>query len=251
MFGNVIFFDAPKVNEYKAVLKETRNLKIEKVRISDDKGIDAKIPILSGKLKASQTYEASVEESMLFECNEFEKLLDGRDDYFDFTKSADFDIKTMQRGFIIKFDGQIFIPEEFDLMQTIVQFQPMLMNSITKDMDTDVQEAFKAFMKTSDFSIPIITECDNYLLSAKINSKYLKVEYNQLEEYESADVTIISRITSNSTINKNKPIFDPFKDFIRLNRTNRRLMANDRTEGLTEIFAEDDYRNIEILAIYQ
>lgn len=251
MFGNVLFLDFQKVNDYKTIIKGEKNLKIEKVRISNDKGIDAKIPIVSGAYKASQNYEASVEESALFECDEFEKLLEGRDDYFDFTKSSDFDIETMQRGYIIKFDGYIDIPEEFDLTQTIAQFKPMLMNSITRNMESDEQEAFRTFFTSSDINVPIITECNNHLLCAKINSKNLKVEYNQLEECEAIEVTIIARITSSSSIQKSKPIFDPFKDFIRLNRTLRRSMGNERPEGLKEIFVDEDYRNIEILAIYQ
>ena len=69
--------------------------------------------------KASKTYKAKVQESLLYNCDEFEKLLSGRDDYFDFTQSSDFDLMTMSRGVIIKFDGYIKVPGEFDLTQTI------------------------------------------------------------------------------------------------------------------------------------
>lgn len=251
MFGNVLFFDSQKVNEYKTILKKAKNLKIKKMYISNDNETNAELSIDSSMIKTSKSYEASIEESVLFECDEFERLLDGRPDYFDSTKSNDFDIKTMQRGFIIKFDGYIVVPEKFDLTQMITLFKPMLMSSITKDMDNDEQEAFKKFFESKDINIPIMAECDNHLLCAKINSKSLRIEYNQLEEYDSTEVTIIARITSNSDISKKKPIFDPLKDFISLNRTIRRTMVNDRPEGLQEIFTDEDYRNIEILAIYQ
>lgn len=50
----------------------------------------------------------------------------GRDDFFDFTQSEDYDLTTMSRGTIIKFDGYIKVPEEFDYTQTIDRFKPLL-----------------------------------------------------------------------------------------------------------------------------
>ena len=64
------------------------------------------------KIKTMKTYKAKVQESLLYNCDEFEKLLSGRDDYFDFTQSSDFDLMTMSRGVIIKFDGYI---KEYEL----------------------------------------------------------------------------------------------------------------------------------------
>lgn len=252
MFGNIIFFNKTKINDYKAFINETKNLKFEKVRISNDKTIDGKIPIISGGVKESKTYEALIEESLLFENNEFENLLTGRDDYFDFTRSSDIDIKSMTRGVIIKFDGNICIPKSFDLTQLIMQFKPMLMDSISKNMDSNEQEAFKTVFSSAKVQIPIITACDNYSLCGKIDPKNLNVEYTQLEEFEDEEeVTIIARVSSNLEIPKSKPIFDPLKDFMNMNRSFRRTAAIDPPEGLKPIFNDSDYKSIEILSIYQ
>lgn len=127
----------------------------------------------------------------------------------------------------------------------------MLINSISKDMDTDEQEAFKTFFASSQVKIPLVTELQNYLLCSKIDSQYLGIEYPQLEEYETSEVTILARIISQDIISRNKAVFDPLKDFIVLNRSFRRSMSNERPDGLKELYLDEDYRSIEILAIYQ
>ncbi len=47
-----------------------------------------------------------------------------------------------------------------------------------------------------------------------------------------------------------KPYYDPLKYFMILNRTVRRSMG-DRPDGLIELYADSNYRTLEILAIYQ
>ena len=71
-----------------------------------------------------------------------------------------------------------------------------------------------------------------------------------MEEYEELEVTIIARITSGNMVNARKAFYDPLKDFMTLNRVMRRSIGG-RTDGLYEIYADRDYRTIEILAIYQ
>ena len=51
-------------------------------------------------------------------------------------------------------------------------------------------------------------------------------------------------------VNARKAFYDPLKDFMTLNRVMRRSIGG-RTDGLYEIYADRDYRTIEILAIYQ
>ena len=76
------------------------------------------------------------------------------------------------------------------------------------------------------------------------------VKYENMEEYEELEVTIIARITSGNMVNAEKSFYDPLKDFMTLNRAMRRSMER-RADGLNEIYADRDYRMIEILAIYQ
>lgn len=251
MFGNVIYFDSKKISDYAAIARGSKNLRIEKMDISNDKGANLTLPIVGGDVKVTKSYEATIEENNLFDCDEFEHLLSGRDDYFDFTESSNFDITTLRRGYIVKFESTISIPEAFDLTQTIAQFKPLLISSISKDMPTDEQEAFKTLFSSAEIKIPLLSECKDCILCAKLESKCLKTEYAQLDDYETSDVTILARIVSPNMIDKSKEIFDPLKDFISLNRTMRRSMSNERPDGLQSIYLDEDYKNIEILAIYQ
>ena len=102
MFGNVVYYDKKKIDEYRSVIKGQRNLEVEEYEVSNDKGIQVDLKAFGADAKASKTYKAKVQESLLYNCDEFEKLLSGRDDYFDFTQSSDFDLMTMSRGVILK-----------------------------------------------------------------------------------------------------------------------------------------------------
>ncbi|MCR2022624.1 hypothetical protein NSB04_23360, partial [Blautia pseudococcoides] len=139
----------------------------------------------------------------------------------------------------------------FDLTQTIGKLKPMIINSIIdENMDESEQTALTAFFDTSNTKIPVLIDYQDELMCSKLVSNNMLIKYEELEEYEDLEATIIARITSSNTINVTKPYYDPLKDFMALNRTVRRGMGS-RTEGLYEIFADRDYRTVEILAIYQ
>lgn len=251
MFGNVVYYDKKKIDEYKSVIKGQKNLEVEEYEVSNDKGVQIDLKAFGADSKANKTYKAKVQESLLYNCDEFEKMLGGRDDFFDFTQSSDYDLTTMSRGYIIKFDGYVKVPEEFDYTQTIDKFKPMIVAAMVNDsMDKSEQAALKVFLETSDTKIPVLIDLDEQLMCSKLISNNMLVKYEEMEEYEELEVTIIARITSSNMISFKKAFYDPLKDFMTLNRVMRRSM-NGRTEGLNEIFADKDYRTIEILAIYQ
>ncbi len=251
MFGNVIYYDKKKIDEYRSVIKGQKNLEVEEYEVSNDKGVQIDLKAFGADAKASKSYKAKVQESLLYNCEEFEKLLSSKDDFFDFTRSMDYDITTMSRGFIIKFDGYIKIPEEFDLTQTIGKLKPLLIASmVNNNMDLSEQAAMKVFLETSDTKIPVLIDFGEQLMCSKIISSNMLVKYEEMDEYEELEVTVIARITSGNMVSEKKAFYDPLKDFMSLNRTMRRSM-DGRTEGLYEIYADRDYRTIEILAIYQ
>ena len=109
MFGNVIYYDKNKIDEYRAVVKGQKNLQIDEYEVSNDKGVQIDLKAFGADAKASKTYRAKVQESLLYNCDEFEKMLMRRDDFFDFTQSEDYDLTTMSRGTIIKFDGYMSV----------------------------------------------------------------------------------------------------------------------------------------------
>lgn len=251
MFGNVIYFDKRKIDEYKAVIKGQKNVEVDEYEVSNDKGLQFGLKAFGGDLKASKSYTAKVQESLLYECDEFEKLLEGRDDYYDFTQSSDYDLSTISRGSIIKMDVYIEVPEEFDYTQTIDKFKPMLLDAMVDDgMDKSEQRAVEMFMETSDTKVPIVVDFNEELMCSKLVSKNMLIKYEDMEEYEELEVTIIARITSGNMVNVRKAFYDPLKDFMTLNRMMRRSMG-ERPEGMNEIFVDKDYRTIEALAIYQ
>ena len=167
------------------------------------------------------------------------------------TITKEFDIQTIGRGSIIKFNGFMFVPQEFDITQTIEKFKPFLMDSISSEIvDETEQKVFKIFFESTDTKIPIILELEDALMCSKLISSNMLIEYEDLEEFEELEITIVARVTSTPLVGKNKPFYDPLKDFMKLNRSLRRSIS-ERTEGLYEIYADQDYKTIEVIAIYQ
>lgn len=135
------------------------------------------------------------------------------------------------------------------MTQTIDKFKP-LFNSSNSNMDILEQEAFNSFIKTQNYKLPVLINFEKYLICSKLISSNTLIDYEEFEEFENLEVTVIGRIISSGLINMAKPFYDPLKDFMQLNRTLRRTM-NERTHGLNEMFVDKNYKVIEVLAIYQ
>ena len=251
MFGNVIYYDSKKISEYRTAIRGKRDIDIKEYEIERDKGMQIDLRALGFDTKASKTYRAEIQESLLLNCNEFEKLLNHREDFFDFTQSYEYDIQTVNRGAIIKLDGCVEIPEEFDIVQTMMKFKPALVNELSNNIANSTEKlALDMLLEMSDTKVPILINFDNQLLCSKLISNNMTIKYEELEEYEELEVTIIAKMISSNVVDAQKPFYDPLKDFMTLNRTLRRSMG-ERGEGLHAIYADGDYRMIEMLAIYQ
>ncbi len=243
MFGKVIYFDEEKINEYKSALLGKKNIKINQIEVSDDKVGAAGISIVNASIKANRSYSAEIQNSLLLECNEFERVLNEKQiDYLDFTVSEQCDISTIPRGYIIKFDGILEIPEGFDISETIHKYKKFFIGK---------NEEFAALLEDKFPRIPLLMELDGNLLSAKIDIGKLKIDYVELEDYENIEITVLARMISTNKTSKNKAIYDPLKDYITLNRQLRKLLAKDKPKELEAILADDDYYVIEIIAMYQ
>lgn len=250
MFGKLLYYDKETIDEFNTMIDGKNSVNIGNKEISKKKslGLNASPISISGDL--TETYSAFTSESMLLECRNFENKLLNRDDFYDLTESETYDISTIERGNIVKFDAFIEIPEEFDLYQLIDRFKPFLMNSI----DTGVYDEGREFIgdvlgSANVKSIPLILDVENYLLSSKINQEKLLVEYQDMEEYAEEEVTVLARIAS-GTVQSNKAYYDPLKDFLILNRAMRKSFG-DRGEELRELYLDREYRRIDILAIYR
>lgn len=252
MFGKVIYFDEKKFNDYFALANGSKITAIDHMQISNDKGVGVGTSFVSADYKGNKSYEATIKESILFDINDFEKKLKGRDDFFDFTLyESEYDIKTIIRGVIVKFNSYLYVPLEFDMTQMIGQFKPMLTQEITSTMKQSESDAFNSFFDICNPKIPIISQIDDISLVSLIESDKMLIKYPELEEYETTEVTILARVIANSIVNKDKAIFDPLKDFISMNRATRRDFVKDRPDGMKTIYCESDYKKIEIISIYQ
>lgn len=252
MFGKVIYFDDKKFNDYFAIATGNKIVSINHMQISNEKGIGLDVPFVATDLKGSKRYEASIKESILFDIDQFEKNLQGRTDFFDFTSyHSEFDLQTINRGSIIKFDSYITVPIDFDMTHMIGQFKPMLTQELISTMPKSESDAFNIFFDICNPKIPLISDLDEMMLVSLIESDKLLIQYPELEEFESIEVTVLARIMTNTNVNKDKPIFDPLKDFISMNRATRREFATNRPDGMKTIFCDTDYKRIEIIAIYQ
>ena len=101
-----------------------------------------------------------------------------------------------------------------------------------------------------DTKIPVLIDLNEQLRCSKLISNNMLVKYEDTEEYEEWEVTIIARIISSGMVKLQKAFCDPLKNFMTLNRVMRRSIEG-RTDGLNERYADKDYRIIEILVIYQ
>lgn len=238
IFSRILYFDEKKITEYMSRLSKESVLEIKNVEISTEKDIGLKIYGFGGNYNGSTKYIGKYKTSILDKYNKFEELLINNNFYFDFIENPDLDITTVGRSSIIKFDGYINIPEKFDLLETF-----------DKKRDSVDFQGMEVFILPSEkIKIPLITELNELTLCAKLISGNLLEEYSELQELEDSNVTILARVSTNLK-RKDKEIYDPLKDYINLNRKTRKVTI--RNEILENIYSENDYREIEILAIYQ
>ena len=251
MFGKIIYYDKKTIDEYKSIIKGKKQYDVEEVEIANDKGVGIDLKGISADAKAHKKYNATPVESMLYDCDEFEKMLEKRneDDYFDFTQTDNFDIETVERGCIVKLDAYIEIPDGFDIMQLIEVFKPIIISSMSSDNEIE-NEALNTIMGTAKAAkVPLIVNIDEHLLCSKLNNENLIADYNDLLDADE-EFTILARISSRRTISASKAFYDPLKDYMSLNRAMRKEM-DDIGEALQPIKVEKDYRTIDILAIYK
>lgn len=256
IFKDLLYFNVNKVAEYKAVLEGKKHVAIKNVKIASSKSLEAKISVLSGSMGGSNEVEGELIDNLLLDCNEFEQLLEKNagDNFFDFTEVVNFDIETVTKTSIIKFEGALKIPNEFDMMDLITQFKPLLISSMQLGNPQE-EEIFKSIFAKESTKIPLIIESEAFeknLGFAKLSSTDLISNFETLEDYEDEDLTFIAKINSRKKYN-NTPIvvFDIMKDLFSLSRGLRRQMGNTEVEGIESIKVENDVLVLEILSIYR
>ena len=253
MFGKIIYYDKKTIGEYKSLITGQKQVEVTEYEVANGKGLGVDFKAVKADLSADKKYTAKITESSLFECNEFESLLKNRegDDYFDFTESDDYDISTVPKGSIVKIEANIIIPENFDLMQTLEQFKPFAMSSLQSSVsNSDQQEAMSSVIRNAKATkIPVVFDSnEKILLCTKLNKDLIAIDYEDFVD-DDEEAVVLARVSS--IVKKaEKPFYDPLKDFMTLNRAMRKKMTS-RNEQISAICVDEDYRIIDVLAIYR
>ncbi|MBM7587935.1 hypothetical protein JOC86_004510 [Bacillus pakistanensis] len=255
MFKNLIYFDSTKVAEYGAVLEGKKHVAIKNVKVNSGKSLNAKVPVVSGGINKSNEMEGEIVDNLILDCNEFEELLvsKSKDNYFDFLEN-ECDAETIPRTSIVRFEGGFSIPSEFDMMDLINKFKPMLTSSMNLQ-NAQEEEIFNKLFSKESTKIPAFFECSNFeerVGFSKLNSNNLCYELEHLEDFEDEEVTIIAKVLSRKDIT-DKPIvvFDIMKDLFSLSRGIRRQMGDNEIDGIPNIKSDENIIILEVLTIYQ
>ena len=233
MFANLIYYDKNKVDQYMALI--TKKSTIAKEDTEED---------LQNKRA-----------NYLLECSEFEELLKNRDDYVDFTDGdADISIKDVKIASIIKMTGEIYVPESFDIIHLIEEYKSLILAGV-ECKDDDERAILNAVFNNSKMKVPIFCELgeesDYWLGIGKAVQDNLLVNYNELEDLEGREVTVLAKIETRKYY-KDTPlkVFDIYKDFLGLNRALRKQIVDQKSNDFESVEIEEDYLGLELLAIY-
>lgn len=251
MFRSFIYLDEDKFYTYKRQIDGSNNAQPKSVLQKKSAGFSAAMRGLGVNGAMETSVNGEFEKDASFDYDEFEYALSRLDgeDYFDCVLNDGYDLTTIPAMKILRICSGFEIPEAFDAVNLIEKFKPMLMGQI-ETKSSEEQEALEVFLGKASADIPFIIECDDVTISGKLNAKYLREEYANLEDYADQDVYLLCKVVG--MVRKDTvEIFDPLKDFIRLPRTVRRQMnANGNSVGLDKISVEGPVLKVEVIAIY-
>ena len=236
MFGNLIYYDKSKIEQYIAyIIGNIDNGNIASIANQDDTAANK-----------------------LIQCSYFEKLLQQREDYYDFIDyKQEINIKDIKVSSIIKVRGEVQVPEQFDFIKLLDEYKYEVLSAINYNDNNNLEkkEILKKVMLNSKIKIPLFcelgSECDYWLGVGKLIPDNLLIEYSELEDCEGKEFTILSKIESRKYYNdKSLPVFNIYKDFLGLNRAFRKQIKTTKRYEYESIEVEEDYLGLEILAIY-
>ncbi|HAT4245798.1 hypothetical protein [Clostridium perfringens] len=257
MFRTLIYFDKKKITEYKSLIEKKKAVLLKKVKVSEEKAGNGKLLAFSGSISGKSEIDGEFLECNLLDCEEFENLLKEREahDYFDFTEGSYYDIETIPKSSIIRFNATFNIPPDFDILELINKFRPMLLDSINLDSKEE-SEMLKSLLGKESTKMPIFIENEqdfsNRLGFAKINSNHLCCDVEELDDFENEEVTIIAKLVSRKNISSEPIIvYDVMKDLFSISRAIRRQFSSGEIEGIKNISIDESFVTLEILAIYR
>lgn len=252
MFRSFIYLDEDKLYTYKRQIRGINQAQPKTIIQKKAMGFNAALNNVGVNGTMETDVSGDFEKDVSFDYDSFEldlSKLEG-EDYFDCVLNADYDPTTVPAMKLIRLCTGFEIPEEFDVVNLVEQFKPMLMGQIETNSSGE-QEALETILGKAAADIPFIAEYDDFTLAGKLNANYLHEEYSSLEDYTDQDVYMLCKVVG--MIRKQKvEIFDPLKDFIRLPRVFRRQMTtNGKSVGIEKISVEGPVLKVEVIAIYK
>ncbi len=249
MFRSFVYIDTDKFYDYYSLIKPDIMEKLKSKQKTIGKEVSLGIGSSGVKIASENSAESTVSSSFLYDYNNFEEeLLKLREENFFDLDEDDYDLSTIPRMALVKLRTNIFVPEEFDFIDMVNKFKPMLMNEIDVSSGNE-QAAFEAFMGDMKADIPVIIDLDEFRVCGKLDSRFMNESYTSLEDYESDEVTVLFKVLSRNS-KKSVEIFNPYKDFIKLNRAMRRSMNINPDDDFSPINVEGPVLKVELIAIY-
>lgn len=254
MFRSFIYLDSEKLYSYKRLL-EGLNSPIQKTfNKKQTKSISASLSGIGMSSLCEENIASVIEKDVSFDYDKFEHLLEKYEgsEFFDFIIDGDdYDLGSIPSMKIIRIQGYMEIPESFDILNVIEQFKPLLLSSISSDSsNSSAEEAAKNLLSNAKADIPIIIDTGDISVCSKLNTTYLKNDYTQLEDYAEQEVTFLCKVEG-LTKGGMVTVYNPMKDFIKLNRAMRRASNLEENEQLRPIQIEGPVLKTEIIAIYK
>ncbi|MBO4701108.1 MAG: hypothetical protein J5625_00460 [Lachnospiraceae bacterium] len=251
MFRSFIYLDEDKFYSY--LRQIDKRFADRPSEINKKKSIGANIGVKSVGANAGAEIEEKRElnNDLENDYDVFEKALDSRknDDYFDFVDNDNNDLNTVPKRSIIRVEGKIEIPEQFDTISVAQNFMPYISSQIQTSGD-DEREIMAAYLDKASADIPIIVEKEDIKIVGNLCSVFLRESYPQLQEYSEQEVILLCKVICLT----NKPqveIFDPLRDFIKLPRSLRRSNGTSENSDFESIYIEGPVLKVEIIGIYK
>ena len=244
MFRNFVYLDEKAVACYAAQLGlgNGDRFDLRKARVS------ASLGIASAELEAEKS-KLEVSNFVLYD--QFEKQLSTLEgvDYFDFTEGK-YDYETLPPGSMFKFRGYISVPEEFDMIETMGKFAPLLKGTafLESDEQGTAEQFLLSLLNGRNAQIPVLLEGLGIGVTSKLKTGYLSEDGSlDIEAIEDIEAVFLCKVESYSEESK-VAIYDPLRDFMKLGRAVRRKAK--RGEGLESIEVDGPILKAELISIY-
>lgn len=253
MFRDYLYLDKNRINKYYKQIGGVIPNK-EKELIEKNTNLDASAGMKFAKANGNHTKSKQIEIDISYETEDvlqlFEQKLQKEDKskFFDLDDEG-IDINTIPKGAIVKFEGKLEVPHEFDEIDFIkkVLNNPKTSDYFIKDIinnNSSDEELFKVLLKEGR-EIPIYFSLNDLTLYSNIKSENLTVRYDEFESYIEDDVTVIAKVEKYHDKGKIK-IYDKYKDLFKINRAMRREIEDN--DG--DIYVDGPGKKISIIAIY-